>query len=136
VITRNSHIDSIISERCFRGLTFFFLLLICVDIVFPPQCCESMECVAVRTNLSVSELNIAAAGHPQDLVASDDCQLANTPEEKRCDEDCCFSCAHMLPPMASTDIAVLDVKSSHDISTDQAVTDPSLQGPDHPPRFI
>ena len=135
-MARNSHIDSIINERWLRGLTFFFLLLICVDIVSPPQCCESIECVAVGSNFSVSALNVAAAWHPPDLVASEDWQPANTPEENRCDEDCCFSCAHMLPPIASTEIAMLDVKSSHDISTDQAVTDPSLQGPDHPPRFI
>jgi hypothetical protein len=135
VTTRNSHI-SIVSECWIRRLTLFFLLFVCADIVFPPQCCEAMNSVAVRTTLSVSAFKIAAVGQSQDIGASDDCRPGTSPEEARCDEDCCFGCAHMLAPIAFSGVAVLDMTSSRGIMTDQTVGDPSLEGPDHPPRSI
>jgi hypothetical protein len=107
-------------------MALLFVFLIGADLVCPPDCCEARHNTSGSIGLS--------AGSTLKSEISIEAKPTSTQQEQ-CDEDCCFACAHVLPPIALTDIAVLDVKSPSRAATNRHLSAPPLRNPDHPPRL-
>ena len=121
-----------LKERLLRGMAFFFLIFTVTDVVFPPTCSETSEIPGQR--LWVQGTSAGVADHTE-AVGTSDSRSDQSPEKGCCDEDCCFACAHVLPPVAVTEVAVFDMKSTSVTMADRYAPEPPLRSTYHPPRF-
>lgn len=121
-----------LSERLLRGTAVFFLLFTLADVAFPPPCSEMNE--ATR-QVSAQGIGADVSDHSKAL-ATNHSPSDPSPERGCCDEDCCFGCAHVLPTVAFTEVAVFDMKSTSVVTLDQFMPEPPLLGTYHPPRFV
>ena len=119
-----------LKECLLRGMAFFFLIFTVTDVVFPPPCSEANEIPAQR----LQGTSVGVANHTE-VVGSDNSRSDQSPEKGCCDEDCCFACAHVLPAVAVTELAVFDMTSTSVTMADRFVPEPPLRSTYHPPRF-
>ena len=130
----HSRHDSPLKERMLRGMAFFFLIFTVTDVAFPPPCSETNEIPAQR--LWVVQGTSARVADHAEAVGTSDSRSDQAPEKGCCDEDCCFACAHVLPAVAITEVAVFDLKSISVTMADRFVPEPPLRSTYRPPRFV
>jgi hypothetical protein len=130
------NIRSIFGAHLRTGLAVFFLLFVGVDIICPPDCCERLDNLSASSSIPAqdkradSATNLRVAGEDVHRSPSD-----QSPDKNQCDDDCCFGCAHMLPTISFSSIAVIDLKSPANILAGEHLPSPPLQSTYHPPRF-
>lgn len=120
--------------RLLRGMAFFFLIFTVTDVLFPPSCCEANEIPSAAQRLSVQGISAGLSDHTE-AIGTNDSRSDQSPEERCCDEDCCFACAHALSAIALTEDCVLDLKATSVTMADRFVPEPPLKSTYHPPRF-
>ena len=121
-------------KRLLRGMAFFFLIFTVTDVVFPPSCCEANEIPSAAQRLSAQEISASVPDHTE-AIGTNDSRSDQSPEERCCDEDCCFACAHVLSAIAITEDCVFELKSTSVTPADRFVPEPPLRSTYHPPRF-
>jgi hypothetical protein len=124
-----------LSERLLRGPAVFFLLFTFADVAFPPPCSEMNDGLSAARQVSAQGRGGDVSDHSK-AVGSNDSRSDQSPERGCCDEDCCFGCAHVLPTVAFTEVAVFDMESTSVVTVDQFMPEPPLRGTYHPPRFV
>lgn len=123
-----------LKERLLRGMAFFFLILTVADVAFPP-CFAASEVAPNAQRLTVQGISGGVTDHTK-TVGTNDSRSDQPSERGCCDEDCCFACAHALSPIAVTEMAVLEIKSSSITQAGQFMPEPPLRSTYHPPRFV
>lgn len=118
-----------------RGLAILFLLVMLVDIAFPPACCENAELLSAARQNS-APLGAGAADEATSIPTTSQSGLEQTPDKGCGDEDCCLFCAHMLPVKVPIADFILDLNSPSLVLDRTFIPLPSLDTTYHPPRFL
>ena len=128
-------IKGITKGRVVRSIAVLFLLFTFTDILFPPPCSETLECLAVTGRVLMSSTTDAEDFNAETVVAGKDSDSRQLPDQNCRDEDCCFGCAHILSSVSVTGVTVFDMRSMFTSTVHQFMPEPPLGTTYHPPRF-